>query len=164
MSLSKLISNYAAYNEWANQRIVDWLKPLDKNLLHHKTPSSFNSLDYTLQHILRAQNFWLLFISEKDFSNFSWAVRENEVETILSELLVSSYQMKITFSNFSEAELNHVLHLKSKWAKNDLPRYEYINHVINHTTYHRGQIITMARCLGITENVPNTDYNMFNCI
>lgn len=164
MSLVKLISNYTNFNEWANHNIVDWLNPLDKSLLYQKTPSSFNSIDYTLQHLLRAQNFWTLFITEKDFSKFNWAAREGEVQTILSELLVSCYQMKIDFGNFTDEELNHVLHLKTKWAKNNLARYEYIVHVINHSTYHRGQIITMARSLGITENVPNTDYNMFNCI
>jgi len=34
-------------------------------------------------------------------------------------------------------------------------------HVINHGTYHRGQIITMARSLGVTHGIPKTDYNLY---
>jgi len=37
MSLKNLISNYAAFNEWANTEIVTWLKTLDKELLYKKT-------------------------------------------------------------------------------------------------------------------------------
>lgn len=29
-------------------------------------------------------------------------------------------------------------------------------------TYHRGQIVSIARQLGITEGIPGTDYNGFN--
>ena len=162
MSLQKLISNYAAFNAWANERIVTWVRTLDQQLLYQNTPSSYTSIDYTLQHILRTQRYWLLFISEEDTSNVNWSIREGEVENIMSELIAVSEEMKRRFSLFSEADLLKVLHLRSSWAQNDLPRYEYIQHVINHGTFHRGQIVTMARCIGITEGVVNTDYNIFN--
>jgi len=160
--LVKLISNYAAYNAWANERIVTWMRMLDQELLYQNTPSSYSSIDYTMQHILRTQRYWLLFISEEDTSIVNWSVREGEVENIMSELITVSEEMKRRFSLFTEEDLLKVLHLRSAWAENDLPRYEYIQHIINHSTFHRGQIITMARCIGITEGVVNTDYNFFN--
>jgi uncharacterized damage-inducible protein DinB len=162
MSLPRLISNCAAFNEWANHRIVDWLQSIDRQILYRETPSSFTTIDYTLQHILRTQRYWLLFISGKDTSDFDWAVREHEVDNILSELKTVSTQMKEVFSSFSESELLETLHYDMPWAKNDLSRYEYIMHIINHGTFHRGQIVTMARCLGLTEGIVNTDYNIFN--
>ena len=162
MSIQKLMANYAAFNAWANERIVTWLRTLDTALLYQSTPSSYTSIDYTLQHILRTQRYWLLFISEENTSNVNWSVREGEVENIMSELIAVSEEMKNRCSAFSESDLLKVLHLRSAWAQNDLPRYEYIQHIINHSTFHRGQIITMARCIGITEGVVNTDYNFFN--
>jgi len=36
-------------------------------------------------------------------------------------------------------------------------------HCINHGTYHRGQIITIARNIGITDP-PTTDYNYYNMV
>jgi uncharacterized damage-inducible protein DinB len=161
MSLQKLISNYSAYNAWATHRLIGWLQSVDTELLYQEIPSSYTSIDYTLQHMLRTQRYWLLFLTGKDVSNHSWAVREREVDQIMSELIFISGQMKEEFGRFSEADLLEVLHLRSPWAQNDLPRYEYIQHIINHNTYHRGQIITIARNVGLT-NVVNTDYNFFN--
>ncbi len=162
MSLQKLISNYASFNEWANHKIIVWLKELEPSLLYKKTPSSFTTIDYTLQHILRTQRFWLTFISEADTTHFDWRVIEGNIERIFSELEEVSQNMKTKFTMFDEAELVKTLNLNMPWCKNNLNRYEYILHVINHSTFHRGQIITMARCLGINEGVVNTDYNFFN--
>lgn len=162
MGLKKLIDNYAAFNLWANNHFVVWLKSIDSRLLYKQMPSSFTSIDYTLQHLLRTQKFWLAFVCERDISTFSWAVFEHEVERILEELKTQSEEMQTTISSFSEEQLLAKLNLDMPWAKNQLSRYEYILHVINHSTYHRGQIITMARNFGISEHIPATDYNFFN--
>jgi uncharacterized damage-inducible protein DinB len=162
MSVHKLIGNYASFNEWANHRIVDWLSNVDHDLLYKQTPSSYTSIDYTLQHILRTQRFWILFIGAESTAGFNWSVREKEVDSILRELKVVSTEMKEKFSSFSEEALLKTLHFDMPWAKNNLSRYEYIVHIINHGTFHRGQIVTMARTIGITEGIVNTDYNMFN--
>ncbi len=162
MSLPNLISNYTSFNEWANKRIVDWLSTLDESVLYAPVQSSYPSLDYTVQHILRGQKFWLLFITGQSTAGFSWAVREGEARNILQELNENSSRMKEAFSSFSEAELLEILHLDMPWAKNDRCRYDYIQHIINHSSFHRGQLVTIARTLGVTENIPNTDYNIFN--
>lgn len=164
MSLKNLISNYAAFNEWANTEIVTWLKTLEKELLYKKTASSYPSIDYTLQHILRGQKFWFLFITGQHTANFNWSVYEGEVERIMEDLLTSSAAMKQTYSAFSEQELLEVLKLDVPWAKNSRSRYDYIVHIINHGSFHRGQIVTMARSIGVTEGIVNTDYNIFNCL
>ena len=163
MSLSKLTTNYASFNEWANTTIVQWLKTVDSALLYKQTLSSFTSIDYTLQHMLRTQNFWVAFINEQDTSKINWAIRENEVEKIMNEILISSEKLSSVCSSFTEESLETTLHLNMPWAKNNLSRYEYIIHIVNHSTFHRGQIITMARSLGMSTGIPNTDYNIFNC-
>src|SRR6187402_3580332 len=101
MSLKNLITNYSAYNAWANQRIVTWLRSVDQDLLYKQSPSSFSSIDYTLQHILRTQRYWLFFLSEEDTSNVNWSIREGEVENIMTELIVVSEEMKNRCSAFS---------------------------------------------------------------
>ena len=160
MTIQKLIGTYTAYNVWAYERTIQWLRLIDKELLYQKVPSSYPSIDSTLQHILRSQKFWLLFITGKD-TKFKWAVREGEAETIMVELLTISGEMHKQFSAFSEEELEQVLRLEAPWITNQRPRFEYIMHVINHGTYHRGQIVTMARVLGVTEGILNTDFNFF---
>jgi uncharacterized damage-inducible protein DinB len=161
MGLKKLIENYVGYNEWANQKIVQMLKALNTEVLYQQTPSSFTSIDHTLQHILNAQNFWYTFINEQDISLFKWTLKEGKVECILEDLLKSSIDLKANCSNYSEPDLEKILSLNSAWSKNSLSRYEFIIHAINHSTYHRGQIVTMARCLGLRDGIVNTDYNFY---
>lgn len=158
------ISNYTRFNLWANTTMANWLGSLDEEVLYRNINSSFKSIDLTLQHMLRTQKYWQMFVLEQDTSKMDWSVRENEVGTILKELVSVSEEMKVHFGSFTEAELGKVLHLNSSWAKNSRPRYEYILHVVNHSTFHRGQLVTMARGLGIVDGIPNTDYNMFRCL
>lgn len=113
--------------------------------------------------MLRTQRFWLLFIEERSIQRFNWAVRENAATVILDELTSQSVEMEMAFKKFSADELEKKLVLQTPWAKNSLSRFEYIMHVINHGTFHRGQIVTMARTLGITQGIPATDYNIFRC-
>ncbi len=164
MSLSKLISNYTTYNNWANHKLVNFLQPLEEKLMYQKVDSSFDTIDQTLQHILLAQKFWLTFIRQQEMENFKWKIQEEKVQEIFKELKQVSMEMKKHFSAFTEEELLIPLHLDQSWAKVTLSRYEYMMHVINHSTYHRGQVITMIRTLGVKENIPNTDYNMFNIL
>jgi uncharacterized damage-inducible protein DinB len=42
-------------------------------------------------------------------------------------------------------------------------KYEYLLRVVNHGTYHRGQIVTMGRNIGTTD-ASNTDYNFYNIV
>ncbi len=161
MSLQKLIHNYATFNSWANIKLADWLHTIDEVLLYEQLPSSFNGIDNTIQHILRVQKFWAVFISQKDVSNFDWSVRENQVKKNLNELKNQSVDMENLFLTYTNDKLTEEMELNMPWAKNKLSRYEYIMHVINHSTYHRGQVVTIARVLGIKENIPATDYNFF---
>jgi uncharacterized damage-inducible protein DinB len=162
MSLQKLIHNYTTFNSWANIKFVDWLQTIDEELLYKQIPSSFTGIDNTIQHILRIQKFWSVFISLKDVSNFDWSVKENQAKKNLIELKNQSVDMENLFLKYTNNELTEEIELNMSWSKNKLSRYEYIIHVINHSTYHRGQVITIARGLGITQNIPATDYNFFN--
>lgn len=158
------VSNYIAFNSWANQRIVDWLRSLPLEMLSAEVKSSYTSLDFTVQHILRTQRFWLNFINGLDVSGLNWNVRHGEALNVLEELLLVSREMEKSFGVFTEDELKQILHLNMPWAKNSLPRYEYIVHIVNHSSFHRGQLVTIARILGVTEGVVNTDYNIFNSL
>lgn len=158
------MADLSAYNTWANLEISRWLITVNPELLTAATPSSFPTIDQTLQHMLRTQKFWLLFVTSQSLSGFSWAVRTEKPLLIMEELNHQSAEMERIFCSFTESELEVVLHLSMPWAQNQLPRFHYLMHVLNHSTFHRGQIITMARQLGITEGIPATDYNIYKCL
>ena len=161
MSLHQLINSNLAYNTWANDKIVKWLRNLDESLLYTNADSSFNSIDLTVQHIHRVERFWSTFIHEEDIANFDWTVLNNQANQNLSDLINQSLKMQQSIAIFDENQLNKILPLDTPWSKNNQARFHYIFHMLNHSTYHRGQIVTIARQLGITEDIPGTDYNFF---
>lgn len=157
MSLVKAIADYSQYHHWANEQLTKWLKQLNRRLLYLNTPSSFNSIDLTLQHMTHAQNFWLAVINCADFTTLDETIVLDNADKVMGTLLAGSQQMVDTFTTYTEEELLQEVPTTDMVK----PRYQLMQHVINHSSYHRGQIVTMSRCLGIVINIPVTDYDVF---
>lgn len=154
MSIEKIILNYTKYNLWANEKLSCWLMSLDRELLYKQTTSSFASIALTVQHMQQSQQFWLGIISKKDLA----LPDETDAAALsLDLLLICSRLMLATFGTYTEKEL------LEKIASTDMvqSRYEFILHTINHNSYHRGQIVTMCRQLGVVDNIPAMDYEVF---
>jgi uncharacterized damage-inducible protein DinB len=162
MSLNKLMTNYAEYNLWVNQQFVKWLLPKSDELLHEEVPSSFSSIVKTLNHIWATEEYWYSIIAETT----EFDKRQNaELVTaeVLNGLLNRSSLLAGLIKSLTEEELSKNIKIESPWFQCDLPKYEYLMQVINHGTYHRGQIVTIGRNIGIT-GASNTDYNFYNVV
>ncbi len=162
MSLKKIMSNYADYNLWVNQQFVNWLSTKSDELLHKEVPSSYSSIIKTLNHIWATEEYWYSIIAET--SEFD--KRENVelvTEEILKGLINRSTQLAELIKSFSEEELTKKIKIESPWFECELPKCDYLLQVINHGTYHRGQIVTIGRNIGITD-ATNTDYNFYNVV
>ncbi|MCR4033201.1 MULTISPECIES: DinB family protein [Flavobacterium] len=162
MSLKKIMSNYADYNLWVNQQFVNWLSPKSDDLLYAEVPSSFSTIMKTLDHIWSTEEYWFSVISE---TTMSQKKTENELskDEIWDGLLNSSTKLHHLIHSLSEEDLMKEVKITNPWFECQLPIVAYLIQVINHGTYHRGQIVTMGRNVGITD-ASNTDYNFYNVI
>ena len=162
MSLKKLMTNYADYNLWVNQQFVSWLSTKSDELLHKELPSSYSSIIKTLNHIWATEEYWFSIIAET--SEFD---KRDNVELVTEEifkgLLNRSTQLTELIKSLSEEELTKKVKIESPWFQCELPKCDYLLQVINHGTYHRGQIVTIGRNIGITD-ATNTDYNFYNVV
>ena len=157
MILKSVILDYTLYNHWANKVLTDWLKSLDAKLLCRQTKSSFSSIDLTLQHMKNAQDFWHAVISNSDINLLDQELRTDSLDWVIGELLKGSQELVNRVNSLSDDDL---LSKVSSTAMTKT-KYEFILHAVNHNSYHRGQIITITRSLGVTENIPNTDYDTY---
>jgi uncharacterized damage-inducible protein DinB len=155
MHIQHLVTRLLQYNLWANERLNAWLLTLDRNILYQKTGSSFGTIDRTLQHILDAQIYWHAIIFQGQINAFSQPLRENAADKIINELGVSSQQLVNSLTLLNEQQLLDYI----KASDSTQRRYEYILHVVNHSSYHRGQIVTLCRALGVQGEIPVTDYD-----
>lgn len=159
MSLQKLMHNYADYNLWANKTMVGWLVKKPFALLQREVPSSFPSVLKTVSHLWDTEKFWLGILQGS--AKQPWQEFNGDEKEIMPGLLKQSEKLTLHVKNLSEAELLKSCAIDAPWIKGQMPQYEFIQHCITHGAYHRGQVITIARNVGITDP-PMTDYNYYN--
>lgn len=161
LTLGSLIRNYASYNAWANRTLTEWLKSKPSELMNTVVPSSFPSVKETLIHIWDVQRFWFAVIQRlPPPPSFRFTKFEGTVEDVYEELVKNSEALSAYIDALSEDELTEKVYLKTPWFEADRSRYEYIHHIMTHSTYHRGQVITIGRNVGLTD-APMTDFNYF---
>ena len=159
--LGKLIRKCADYNTWAANRLITWLATKESNLIDQVVPSSFPSIRSSLIHISNTERFWLDVLRQKPLTFSSEDFEALSVPALFERILQQAEELSSYIETLSEAELLQEVALDTPWVKGSKPRYEFLQHVVNHTTYHRGQIITIGRNLGLTD-APMTDFNYFN--
>ncbi len=158
MTVDHLLKDYANFNVYANRRLVDWLRAQPGDLLEHETPSSFPSLKGTLLHIWSAELVWMQRMQQVATPTFLALTFTGSSEEVCAGLLgnseVLAEYISVQDASFFEVECDFRL---LNGTEDRRPRHEMILHCIQHSTYHRGQIVTMTRALGLTDP-PNTDY------
>ncbi len=146
--MKDLIHQYAAYDLWANTRIVERLQRESDNVLDRHVKSSFPSLRLSIAHIRDASNAWYGRILEAPLVEFDKGV---------DALLKMSVAMNDKVQALDDEQLlQSVTYANSKGVKFTQPRWQLLTHCFNHASYHRGQVITIMRQLDLAD-IPNTD-------
>lgn len=162
MSLKKIMTNYAAYNLWVNQQFVNWLSAKSDELLYKDVPSSYSNIIKTLNHIWETEEYWFSIIAETPQPQKKENADLNK-EEIFEGLLHTSAKLSAFITSLSDEQLLKTIKIENPWFQCDLPVSDYLLQVVNHGTYHRGQIVTIGRNVGITD-ASNTDYNFYNVV
>lgn len=152
------LEQYAAYNVWANQRICDVILALPEEKHQQEIVSSFNSLYATLLHMWDAESGWWQRVKMQERIVFPKEHFNGSMKELAAGLMQQSRRWEEWVKNASELSLRHVFHYQN--SKRELFKESVswvLLHVFNHSTYHRGQLVTMLRQLG-QEKLPSTDF------
>ena len=145
-----------AYNRWANQRILSAAAVLSPEELDRDLRSSFPSLLATLRHLLTSDWIWLerwngrapfelpqsWDVSSLESVSRYWADVEEDRAAFLEQLVPE--------------DLPRTLEYRGPTGTFAAPLWVLLRHVANHSTYHRGQAVTLLRQLGAA--APYTDF------
>src|SRR5690625_355434 len=150
------------YHKWANNKIITHLKELPEEVYSQELKSVFPSIQIVLQHIYQTDGMWLSVMSGDDFSQ---TMEKIELLKEKSEKK-SLADTEIFYSGFNEQFEDFLTSHPDPDKKMTIshPRYgditttvsQLVSHVVNHGTYHRGNITAMLRQQGHA-GVP-TDY------
>lgn len=145
----KRIQELYEYNRWANARILDAASRLTPEQFTKDLRSSHRSVRDTLAHVMSVELIyfkrWLgtspkAMLAPSDFPTISllrarWAEVEREQADFVSNVTEESLKTTIAYVNTKGEAWSYSL-------------WQIMVHVVNHSTYHRGQVTTMLRQLG----------------
>lgn len=159
--MKELLVQYAAYNLWANKSITDHILMMEQAQHHQIIESSFPTLHATVLHMWIAETAWWQRVKLQEKITIPNAADNPAMQDVVNGLLTQSALWEEWVKNASEMMLMHVYAFQN--SKKELckqPVSETVMHVINHSTYHRGQLVTMMRTLG-DKTIPQTDFSVF---
>jgi uncharacterized damage-inducible protein DinB len=159
-TMGALMRQYTEYNLWANTTIVNWLRMKPVSDIEEYVPSSFPGIKETLIHIWDTERFWLSVISNTEIKRSFREGFEGTTDGVLDGVGEHSESFMNFVTGLDDDELTEEVSLDTPWVSGTRPRFEFIQHCMNHSTYHRGQIITIGRILGYAD-APMTDYNFY---
>lgn len=145
-----------AYDKWANALVFGAVGGLSGGQLRRSVASSFPSVGATLGHIVGAEWLWLRrWRGESPGSIPAWAA-EPEVADLRSRLTAVEAERDAFLADLCDADLERVVSYRTIAGQAHAdPLGNLVRHVVNHSTYHRGQVATQLRQFGLTP--PSTD-------
>ena len=136
------------YNYWARDRVLASVAQLPAEQLTRAMGSSFSSVLDTLTHIYMAEWIWyrrwlgqppvrpdLSGLVDVEHVRAAWVPLEQDIRAFVNGLGAEGLQRSLEYRS-----------LAGQPATSQF--WEMILHVVNHGTYHRGQIATFLRQLG----------------
>src|SRR5271156_3071339 len=155
--LKERLLAHTGYSAWGTTRVLDACAALTPEQLDKGLGASHSSILQTFRHVYDGERVWLRRLTEVDNEKLPRGpAPEHSFEFLVQSwpALWDGYRRWIDAA--SEADLTlELLTVLPDGARFCVPRWQIVLHAINHSTFHRGQIITMLRVFDITP--PNTD-------
>jgi uncharacterized damage-inducible protein DinB len=138
-----------AFNTWANHRVLTAVETLTSEQFKKPLGSSFSSVRDTLAHICGVEWVWLERLEGRSPASTPDAKEYPHVAALRARWADTEKRWLEYVSRLDQSALDEELDYQtlSFGASRD-PRWQMMQHVVNHGTYHRGQVIAMLRQLG----------------
>lgn len=145
-----------AYDRWANSKLFDACRRLTAEQYVAEPVPGWSSVRSTIYHIAMATEFNLRALASNTDDRIP---AEADLITVddTARLLERAYQrFEELRPTLTPERLNTLLTLHAIGRSFTLPRWAILRHIVNHASYHRGQIASKLKRFGIEP--PNTDF------
>ncbi|MFZ3331108.1 MAG: DinB family protein [Candidatus Acidiferrales bacterium] len=137
------------YNAWADHRTLDACAALSSEQFTRDLGSSFGSVRDTLLHIMQVEWLWLERWHGRSPTSFAANGEYSNVESIRARWLEIERDLLDYIASLTTEEVQRVVrHKTTAGVPQAAPLWQMLQHLVNHGTYHRGQVATMLRQLG----------------
>jgi len=144
------IKLFVAYSAWATHKMFDAVAQMSETGLYKDMNSSHKSIHGTLLHMVSAERTWLArFRGEQD----PLRLGADEAPTLAAAKSVwekIGYEMAKFVGTMTDKKLQETFKVASPEGQVFTHQYgQVVVHVVDHSTFHRGQVITLMRQLGV---------------
>ena len=137
------------YSAWATRRVLESVRSLDAEELHRDLGSSYGGIYGTLAHIFQADSIWFDRLDGISTSSLAAYVPEAEFAAFSRRWLAALDCWVSWAEALDSAGWDRIVAYRNTKGETDSqPAWRIALHVVNHASYHRGQITTMLRQLG----------------
>jgi uncharacterized damage-inducible protein DinB len=145
----KYFTGLAAYNCWADQIVMGWLDQIDQQQWNQIITSSFSSIRQTAIHIASAEKIWIDFWTMAPDPVYLSAHFDGTKQDLMDIWKETSQGLQNFINNYPEENyLQPVTFRYPRGGTGQLEFWQTFSHIINHSTYHRGQLVTLLRQVG----------------
>jgi uncharacterized damage-inducible protein DinB len=153
-----------SYHKWANRRVFERLKELPSEVYDREIKSVFSSIQQVIIHIYQTDGMWLSVMSGDEFSQTMKIIKQQQEKSAGKNLREMEELYKEINRQYESFLNRHALDEQMaishpKYGELETTVTQMVKHVVNHGTYHRGNITAMLRQQGHA-GVP-TDYIFF---
>lgn len=137
------------YNAWANHRSLEAASRLSTEQFVKPMGSSFGSVRDTLAHVCGAEWLWLERFQGRSPASLPDVAECGDVASLQGKWAGQEERLVAFVGKLTQEDLNREMEYKTmKFGMYKNPLWQSMQHVVNHGTYHRGQVTTMLRQLG----------------
>ena len=136
------------FHYWARDRALSAVEMLTAEQYAKPMGSSFSSIRDTLNHIYGAE--WIWYSRWNGVSPTSFPTDElPDLATLRVKWSELEGKVRALIDAAGEEGMNRVIEYRLMSGKEGAsPLWQMVAHVVNHASYHRGQVTTMLRQLG----------------
>ncbi|MCF3111608.1 DinB family protein [Niabella sp. CC-SYL272] len=146
----------AAFNRASTAEVCSWLRQISDAQWQQPVISSFKSIRETVLHMVNAENAWLQRLKHEPVIRVDQTFTGSRQE-LLDLWEQTSQQLSDWVTGFDEIQLTAPFRYRRFNGQEYTSRYyQVLAHVVNHATYHRGQLVTLLRRVGFTA-IQSTD-------
>jgi uncharacterized damage-inducible protein DinB len=150
------ITSLFAFNRWANAKMLETCRKLTPEQYAAEPVPGWTSVRFTVWHIAVVTDGWLRALANDPDQTFPTEVELPTVEDA-EKLLERAYRrFNEMVSTLTPERLNALVTLRRRGRIAMLPPWAVLRHIVNHTTYHRGQVASKLKRFGVQQ--PETDF------